>query len=339
MPDRKTKALTGLKIEDAEEGTFSAVFAKFDVVDHDGDVTVPGAFTDGEEVRISAYNHESWKGALPVGKGTIRQTATEAIVEGKFFLDTTAGRETFAVVKQMEDLQEWSYGYDVLEGEGGEKDGQTVNFLQKLKVHEVSPVILGAGIDTRTLAVKEKEAKQLQSDLFRELRDAGRERWGNGHTYVYIDDVELDEEWAVFCLSPDHEEMRLVRVSYSRDGDEVTLAEAEEEVEITTDYTPKGKRQKLSDHLTSVLTDAKEVTERLAEVKALRENEGKALGKQSADAAESLTDELEALTKRLREVLTSADDQEADTKSEDDEVELGPDVEAQLAEATARLSL
>jgi HK97 family phage prohead protease len=336
MPDRKTKALIGLKIENADEGTFSAVFAKFDVIDHDGDVTVPGAFTDGEEVRISAYNHQSWKGALPVGKGIIRQTDTEAIVEGKFFLDTAAGRDTFEVAKQMGDLQEWSYGYDTLEEEPGTKDGRAVNFLKRQKVHEVSPVILGAGIETRTLALKEKEAKQFQSDLLRRLRDGGRERWADDDTWVYVDDVELDEEWAVFCISPDDGANRLVRVDYTRDGDDVTLAEEEQEVELTTDYTPKAK--KLSDHLTSVLTDVMEVTDRLAEVKTLRENEGKALGKESADAADSLTGELEALTKTLREVLTSADDQEAETKSEEDEG-IGPDVEAGLAEATARVSL
>jgi hypothetical protein len=339
MPDRKTKALSGLKIENADEGTFSAVFAKFDVIDHDGDVTVPGAFTDGEEVLVSAYNHESWKGKLPVGKGTIRQTDTEAVVEGKFFLNTTAGRETFETVKETGTLQEWSYGYEVVEGESGEKDGQTVDFLQKLKVHEVSPVILGSGIDTRTLALKEKEAKQFQSDLLRRLRDAGRERWADDDTWVYVDDVELDEEWAVFCISPDDGANRLVRVDYTRDADDVTLAEEEQEVEMTTDYAPKAKQQKLSDHLTSVLTDVKEVTERLAEVKTLRENEGKAVGKESADAAGGLTEELESLTKKLREVLTSADDQEAGNTKSEDEVEIDPDVEAQLAEATARLSL
>ena len=275
MPDHKQKALANLKITDAEKGEVEAVFATLGVVDYDGDVTVKGAFTE-EDVRISAYNHESWKGALPVGKGTIREEGDKAVFKGRFFLDTTSGRDTFGVVKEMGELQEWSYGYDTLEAEPGTKEGQTVNFIKRQKVHEVSPVILGAGIDTGTVAVK---AKQLQSDLLRRLRDAGRDRWGNAHTYVYIDDVELDEEWAVFCVSAEEEARRLVRVTYTRDGDGmVTLADEEEDVEITTDYAPVTK-QKLFDHLASVLTDAKAVTERLAEVKTLRENEGKALGK------------------------------------------------------------
>jgi HK97 family phage prohead protease len=150
----KTISDARVEVKSASRGEVTAVFATFNVIDHDGDVTLPGAFTDGERVKISAYNHESWKGALPVGRGVIRQTATEARLEGRFFLNTQAGRETFEVVKELEDLGEWSYGYDVVDAEAGEWQGQRVQLLRKLKVHEVSPVLLGAGIDTRTLAVK-----------------------------------------------------------------------------------------------------------------------------------------------------------------------------------------
>lgn len=146
----------GLRVEvkDADKGEVTAVFSTFGVVDHDGDVTSPGAFTDGAPVRMSAYQHTSWMGALPVGKGTIRVTATEAIFEGGFFMNTAAGRDTFEVVKEMGDLQEWSYGYDPIEFAFGEHDGSQVRFLNKVDAHEVSPVLKGAGLNTRTLAVK-----------------------------------------------------------------------------------------------------------------------------------------------------------------------------------------
>lgn len=155
----RTKALSGLKITDADKGLVTAVFSTFNVKDHDGDVTLPGAFADGAEVRISAYNHESWKGALPVGKATIHQDDEKAWFDGQFFLDTQAGEETFKVIKGLGDLQEYSYGFDVLEGEPGVFDGENVQFLKRLKVHEVSPVLLGAGIGTRTLAVKGRDMK------------------------------------------------------------------------------------------------------------------------------------------------------------------------------------
>ncbi len=155
----RTKALKGLKITDADKGLVTAVFSTFNVKDHDGDVTLPGAFADGAEVRISAYNHKSWEGALPVGKATIHQDDDKAWFEGEFFLDTQAGSETFKVIKGLGDLQEYSYGFDVLEAEPGVHDGENVQVLKRVKVHEVSPVLLGAGIGTRTLAVKGRDMK------------------------------------------------------------------------------------------------------------------------------------------------------------------------------------
>lgn len=151
-----TKTFTRVEIKDADKGEVSAVFATLNVIDADGDVTLPGAFETGAKARISAYGHSSWGGALPVGKGSIREEGDEAILDGQFFLDTPAGADTFKVVKALgeDDLQEWSYGYDAIEYSFGEFEGRPVRFLIKLKVHEVSPVLLGAGIGTRVLTAK-----------------------------------------------------------------------------------------------------------------------------------------------------------------------------------------
>lgn len=149
-----TKSLGHVEIKDASRGEVTAVFATLNAIDHDGDVTLPGAFAPGEQVRISAYGHQSWGGALPVGKGVIREDGDAAILEGQFFMDTVAGADTFTVVKELAGLQEWSYGYDVIDAEPGYRDERPVRMLKRLKVHEVSPVMLGAGIGTRTLAVK-----------------------------------------------------------------------------------------------------------------------------------------------------------------------------------------
>lgn len=133
-------------------GEFTAVFATLGVKDLDGDVTIPGAFQEGQEVRIARWGH-NW-GDLPVGKGTIHADEKEAWVEGQFFLDTQGGQEHYKTVKALGDLQEWSYGFDILEDEPGEVNGEPVRFLKSLDVFEVSPVLLGAGIDTRTEAIK-----------------------------------------------------------------------------------------------------------------------------------------------------------------------------------------
>ncbi len=156
MNEKALKRLT-VEIKDAERGEIEAVVATFGVKDHDGDWTLPGAFEAGTKVRISAYGHESWFGELPVGKGVLRATEQDVRLIGQFFLSTTHGRETFETVKAMGELQAWSYGYEVLErGEVTEELRRlgVSRVLKRLQVHEVSPVLVGAGVGTRTVAVK-----------------------------------------------------------------------------------------------------------------------------------------------------------------------------------------
>lgn len=168
--DRKTILGPVTFKAEGDEGQFRAVFSTLNVVDHDGDVTLPGAFADGEKVRISYWGHR-W-GDLPVGRGEIHADEKEAWVDGKFFLDTEGGRETYNTVKGLGELQEWSYGFDVLERADGELEGEPVQFLKRVKVHEVSPVMLGAGVGTRTTAIK---AKDRLEDVAKALEGMGAE--------------------------------------------------------------------------------------------------------------------------------------------------------------------
>jgi hypothetical protein len=69
-------------------------------------------------------------------------------------METDQGRNAYHTTKAMADLQEWSYGYQVLEGGPGAFDGKAVRELRKLDVFEVSPVLKGAGVGTGTLAIK-----------------------------------------------------------------------------------------------------------------------------------------------------------------------------------------
>ncbi len=129
-----------MKVDD--EGHFEAIFSTFNVVDHDGDVTLPGAFDDGAEVIVGAYGHNSWSGALPVGKGVIKQTDKDARILGDFFLNTKGGKEHYTVAKELGVKQEWSYGYDV-KGTGSVDDlppelQAADRVLTKLEVFEVS---------------------------------------------------------------------------------------------------------------------------------------------------------------------------------------------------------
>ncbi len=151
----ETKSLSQVRVKSGDKGEVTAVFATFNVIDKEGDVTLPGAFEEGAEVAISAYDHKSWKGSMPVGSGRIRTTDVEAVLDGQFFMDTNHGRDAFYTVKGMGSRQEWSYGYRTLhEPIVGDFHGKRANFLKRLAVEEVSPVWRGAGINTRTLAVK-----------------------------------------------------------------------------------------------------------------------------------------------------------------------------------------
>lgn len=153
----KSASSAGRGIEVTEKGgvvQIEAVFATLNVKDHDGDVTVPGAFENGAPVRMSAFNHTSWSGALPVGKGRIYEEGNEVIFRGEFF-NTQAAQDTRETVKGLGELAEFSYGFDTLGSERGEFQGEQVRFLTNLKTHEVSPVLKGAGIGTRLLAIKE----------------------------------------------------------------------------------------------------------------------------------------------------------------------------------------
>lgn len=148
--------------KDGEPGEFTAVFSTLNVVDHDGDVTRPGAFQDGQAVRIAYWGHR-WND-LPVGKGVIHSDEERAWVDGRFFMDTEAGLETYKTVKNLGGLQEWSYGFDIEDSEPGKLEDEEVRFLNALIVHEVSPVLLGAGMGTHTVDIKAKNAGESDSE-------------------------------------------------------------------------------------------------------------------------------------------------------------------------------
>jgi len=154
MIETKRYMLKDMSISDV--GAVKAVFATLGVIDHDSDIILPGAIESGKKVRVSAYNHASWDRSLPVGVGSISEVGNELILDGNFFLDTTHGADTYKTIKGLGELVEWSFGFDVLDKDytTDPVTGHQVRRIKKLKVYEVSPVLLGAGIDTRTIDIK-----------------------------------------------------------------------------------------------------------------------------------------------------------------------------------------
>lgn len=197
MKAKNIRVAVELKAE-GDPGAFVATFSTLNVIDRDGDVTVPGAFKDGQAVRISAWGH-NW-GALPVGKGTIRSDDERAWVEGQFFLDTAHGEQTYRTVKNLGELQEWSYGFDVLAAEPGTFDGRDVRFLRGLDVFEVSPVMIGAGVDTRTDQIKTAKTGRRNSAADRERLAAVRRLLRDAT--AKLDELEDDEDDGEAAANP-----------------------------------------------------------------------------------------------------------------------------------------
>jgi hypothetical protein len=155
------KYFAPLGIKSVLQGEVVAVFATLNVVDHDGDVTLPGAFGD-QPVVLEPWNHAT---TLPVGMGAIREEGNTAVLSGHFFLNTTAGNDHFQTIKSLGDMTQWSYTFSIIKSRLGQFQGKQVRFLEKLGVAGVGPVTRGAGIATRTVAIKSAGQRDLLADL------------------------------------------------------------------------------------------------------------------------------------------------------------------------------
>ncbi|MGH9250129.1 MAG: HK97 family phage prohead protease [Acidimicrobiales bacterium] len=151
------KRLGPVDFKAGDKGEFSAVIATYGVIDSDGDVTEPGAHRNGQKAVVSPYGHASMMGTLPVGTAVLKTEAGRTVAEGQYFMDMPEGRSAFTAMKRLyeQGLGEWSYGYEIVDAEMGEMDGQRVRFLKQVDVYEVSHVLRGAGVGTGTLAAKD----------------------------------------------------------------------------------------------------------------------------------------------------------------------------------------
>ncbi|CAK0773925.1 conserved hypothetical protein [Gammaproteobacteria bacterium] len=196
-----------------EFGKVSASIATFGVVDHDDDIVEATAFKDGQEVAM-VWSH-NWD--KPVGKGVIRVMPTEAVFEGSFFMDTIDGQEAYKTVKAMDNLQEWSWGFRTMKSTWEQRGDAMIRHLIETEVYEVSPVLKGAGMGTRTLAIKGRLSLKEQIEYVQEIVDSLGERVRSLKGLREADGREISEE--------KREEIRLLAKS---------LRDAAEELEAGT---------------------------------------------------------------------------------------------------------
>ena len=178
MSDEYKKIDVEFSKAEGEEGKVKAVFSVFNDVDSDGDIVLPTSIKSGfdpnnDEVPM-VWAHQWDK---PIGRGKIVKDGEKAVFDGEFFMDTDSGSEAYKLVKNMGNLQQWSFGFRVEDSEYGkfkksdQEDEQEVRYLKSLSVYEVSPVLVGANQDTFTMAIKSQNADTdekgvLTSDSF-----------------------------------------------------------------------------------------------------------------------------------------------------------------------------
>lgn len=155
----QAKQFGPLIVKNADQGEVEAVVATIGVVDREGDVILPGALPDESDVVLSGYNHDVvFEGAPPVGKGKITVEGDKAVFRGRFFLSTDRGRESFETVKELGEEGEWSFGFPrrvktaPMTDEWREKGARRL--IAGILPLEASPVWIGAGVGTGTLAVR-----------------------------------------------------------------------------------------------------------------------------------------------------------------------------------------
>ena len=175
------KALQIVEMKEAADdvGSGTAVFATLNVIDHDGDLTLPGAI-GAQQVKMLA-SHD-WRTA-PIGYGNTREEGNKCLCDFEMNLKQAAALEWYQAIKFDFDrgkLMEWSYGFSLKEWELRKEEGREwpIRVFKSVEVHEVSPVVLGAGIDTGTTSVKQrKEAEYEKLAGFMALQTARGLLW------------------------------------------------------------------------------------------------------------------------------------------------------------------
>jgi HK97 family phage prohead protease len=169
------KSLVVEKMDD--EGHGLARIATLAAVDHDGDTYADGAFDwkeGGQWVPILPAHDRR---AMPLGKARIYEDGGFAYAELHLNLQTSAGQDWHKHLKfdlaKGRPAQEWSYGFGVMDAVNEHRNGERVRVLKRLDVHEVSPVVRGAGAGTRAEGVKSTRAndgRKLGADRREQLK-------------------------------------------------------------------------------------------------------------------------------------------------------------------------
>ena len=263
--------------EDGDTRYIEAVFSLFETIDSDNDVTKANALRSGytgNKVPL-VWNHD-W--SKVIGRGIIETDNQKAVFKG-YFLNTEAGKEAYETVKAMQDMQQFSYGFQVMKSTKGthiDSKGEEVpvRVLEDVKVWEVSPVLVGAQQNSFVQALK----SGLQT----------------------FDDVDTEFEE----IKQDEEESKYDKCTYGKDGN--CAKEKDLNISSETDASVSKSSQqgmRLGDHAVTSLEELKAFTERIEDLALLRNSEKKTLSSKSTELIAKYLQGVSSIYNRLDDAL------------------------------------
>ncbi len=291
-----------------EKGTFVARIATLNVKDKDNDITRSGAFENGKTVLVSAYMHGSWMGRLPVGKATIKEMGDEVIAEGQFNLKTTEGKDTYEAVKFAPDLQEWSYGFYPTEWEEGTVDEEGARILKKVDVKEISPVLVGAGVNTGVLAIKSgEETKPYENEHSCRLEDPGKyDRFARKNCYQKHDGKCIDFIFGIKEGKSEVQAMRYGKDAWTEEAAKSHCKDHKGSFEAASkSINPEGMTY--AEQAETVLAAVNDLADRTKSLADLRLKEGRMLSPANRSRINDLTQSLGEIAITLTDLLKATE--------------------------------
>ena len=275
--------------EDGDTRYIEAVFSLFETIDSDNDVTKANALRSGytgNKVPL-VWNHD-W--SKVIGRGIIETDNQKAVFKG-YFLNTEAGKEAYETVKAMQDMQQFSYGFQVMKSEKGshiDSKGEEVpvRVLQDVKVWEVSPVLVGA-----------------QQNSFVQALKSGLEPYDDPEEKIDEVDTEFEEVKDDECID---EKYGKKKCTYGKDGK--CAKEMKQDLEISSESDTgisKSSQQgmRLGEHAVASLEELKAFTERIEDLASLKNSEKKTLSQKSTEMVTTYIAGLNAIYSKLDDVL------------------------------------
>jgi len=334
MSEKEVKNID-LEFKQDNEGKVSAVFSVFNSLDSDGDIVLPGSIKSGfKSGSVPMVWAHKWD--MPIGKGEIKQDGDKATFEGSFFMDTESGKEAYNIVKNMADMQQWSFGYRVNDAERGKfgegEEEKDARFLKDLTVFEVSPVLVGANQDTYTLAIKSNN-ELLKEIVDEEKAVLGSSSFGKEPVTEEINDensvapkVEGIEETGDTPDMPTAEELIANPAKYLKELLKIKEAQlqTQEHEEISED-APKAFSEQVKD----VLAALNDLMVRATAIAMLRAKDGRKLGEKATEAIRAVQDDLQDAWVELDQFIDNVSDSAVVTEESVDVEEELPTEEPQ----------